>query len=106
MPAKRTRKPTNLEQLIKKAVLEAVATLIKDRPPIQPAVPVATNNKELMRKLLSQGRSEEEILEVFRARYAQEGKTDEEWIEARVRIYQRLAERNKGKGSRRPPRAA
>ncbi len=102
MGAKRTQKPTNLELLVKKAVLEAVGKLMQDFAPIKPpAIPPAANNKELMAKLLAEGRSDDEILDVFKDHYAREGKTDEEWIEARVRIYQRLAQRKQRHRSRR-----
>ncbi len=96
------KRKSNLEILIQTAVREAFDRFVAERElKAKAEVPPASNNKELMAKLISQGRSDDEILEIFKARYAQEGKTDEEWIEARVRIYQRLAQRTQRNRSRR-----
>jgi phage terminase large subunit-like protein len=98
----------NLETLIRKAVLEAIDERLGDR--FAPAdVPPAANNQELMNKLVAAGKDDEEILNVFTARYASEGKTDAEWIRNRVSIYRRITDRliaeQKG-GRRRPSRRA
>lgn len=89
-------KDEDLIERIKKAVLEALTTL----EPKTNMTPSASSNKKLMRKLLNEGASDQEIRTAFRKRYAAHGKTDKNWIDGRIKIYRQLVSPKKGGRSR------
>lgn len=52
---------------------------------------LARSNEELMRDLVDEGRSDEEIHEVFKRRYAARGQRDPLFVAGRVQVYKRIA---------------
>ncbi len=65
-------------------VLSPQASRNEDGPPEETNIP-------LMQRLLSEGRTEREIEEIYTRRYAAKGKTDPEWVRDRIRTYRKIA---------------
>lgn len=51
------------------------------------------SNEDLMRRLVSEGKSDTTIHEVFRKRYAARGRTDDAWVNDRIATYRRIADK-------------
>lgn len=84
---------TAVKSMVKKIVQEMLEksekNLGKRLQVVSP--PAASSNVDLMKELLEHGMEDDQILVVFCRRYAIQGKTDDEWVEKRVRAYKRLA---------------
>jgi hypothetical protein len=97
MKMKRTTKPNVKSQELNKTKLDKIAASVPSAPktvakPVTAEVkPKRTSHLKLGPALLGRNASEKEIKKAFTDSFNARGKTDQAWIDGRIKIYMNLA---------------